>query len=331
MPESIEQLFTRQQVAKLTGVSDDMLAYWLKQGLLVPTSGGDGRGSHRRFDFVQVNIAAIFGQLRRFGLNVGALRSLADLLQAAARLGASYKLHPSNYSTAAILANGLHRFRAGEEIPIPKHPRGEERPKGLYGRAFSDWLMENRPAETEEEVVQHFVGQWDDYDPVEAILAAAEGMGSNRQTEARVYADLVSEALAPGYSGPYSWLLAFDPGEPCRIEFGFDGAKFFDNISAGEPEDFGSGIFIPVSGIFRKMWGFATSEDRKREREERLRETDRTDIEALLAAAGIAANVVAHEDPNLGFSIEHPGTEWDAVKAALKGSRYELGPEEPQA
>ncbi len=331
MPESFEQMFTRQQVAKLIGVSDDMLAYWLKQGLLVPTSGGDGRGSHRRFDFVQVNIAAVYRELRRFGVNVGALRSLAELLQGAAKLGATYNLHPSNYSTAANLANKLRQFRNGEAVLIPRHKHGDDPPPGLRGRARSDWRMQDRSAETEDEVVEHVVGQWSDYDPVTAILAAAEGMGPNRDTEAHVYADLVSEARAPGYSGAYSWLLALEPGEPCRIEFGFDGAKFFDTISAGSPEDFGSGIFIPVSGIFRRIWDMKSPDDYARERAQWRLERDRQQITDLLSAAGIIAIVTVHEDEEQGLSIDHAGTDRSAVEAALRGTRYALGSEEGQA
>ncbi|MCG7349920.1 helix-turn-helix domain-containing protein [Sphingomonas sp. ACRSK] len=322
-----QQLFTRQQVAKLVGVSDDMLAYWLKQGLLVPTTGGEGRGSHRRFDFVQVNIAAIFAQIRRFGVNIAGLRSLADLLQAAAKLGASYELHLSNYTNAAFLADTLHRFRRGEAIMIDAHSRSEDPPSGMTRREIRDWEDEKRPAVSESEILEHYIAWRIDYDSPESVLAAAEHMGPGRKTEAHVYVDLVSEALSPGYSDTYSWLLALEPGEPCRIEFGSDGAKFFDSINAGSPEDFGSAIFVPVSGIFRKMWGFNSSEYYKRLREGRLREMDAEQIRGLLAAAGIAATVVVHEDEEQGFSIDYPGFERSAVQAALKGSRFELSPE----
>ena len=319
-----EQRFTRQQVASLAGVSDDMVAYWLKQGLLAPTSGGQGRGSHRQFDFVQVNIAAIFGQLRRFGLNIGALRSLADLLQAAATLGASYSLHPATYSDAAYLANKLHRFRSGGEVLIPKHGLREKAPAGLTGGAYSDWLMAKRPATSESEILAEFLPNRSDYDAPAAILAAAEDMGPNREIQAKVYADLVYEVLAPGYAYAYSWLLALQPGEPCRIEFGSDGAKFFDTIAAESPEDFGPGIFLPVSGIIRKLWGLKTIEEHRLERERALVERDQVAIEKALADAGITAVVTV--DAERGFNIETDGVDQDALRAALSKTRFKLNP-----
>ena len=331
MSSPADTLYTRQQVENLTGVPDAMLAYWLKQGLLVPNAGGEGRGSHRRFDFVQVNIAAIYGQVRRFGLNIEALRSLGDLLQSAAKLGAQYKLHPSNYSTAARLATKLNCFRNGEAILLPKHGRGEEPPKGLRGSAYAEWLMENRPAESEGEVVQHIIQHWIDYDSAETILAAANDMGPDREVAANVYSDLVTEVFAPGYSSDYSWLVSLDPGQACRIEFGFDGAKFFEMAGAGSAEEFGSAIFIPVSGIFRRIWGFKTAAERRLENEEWRREDDRKSIEDLLVAAGIPATVSIHDDPEKGFNIAPPDTDMKAVRAALKGSKFEFGNEEQAA
>ena len=80
--------FTRQQIAELTGVSDEILAFWLKHQLLV--TNGDavsGRGRHKRFGYVQIHIAAILNQLRNFGVNISGLRSVSEILQAAVKTG----------------------------------------------------------------------------------------------------------------------------------------------------------------------------------------------------------------------------------------------------
>lgn len=310
------QLYARSQIAALTSIDASSLNYWSREGILVASAGGGGQGSHRRFDFVQVNIAAIFGQLRRFGLNIGALRSLADVLQAAARLGASYDLHPSNYLTAAQIASALHRFRSGNPVLIPARSLNEARPTDLYGQAYSDWLMAKRPAENEDEVVNHLTGIANEYDPRENVIAAAEGIGPGQETCARIYGDLVYDILAPGYSGGYSWLLALDDDGTWRIAFG-EGAKFFDTILSEDPEEFGAGLFLPVAGVIRKVWNLKTPDEHRRER-------DGEYIRSKLSAAGITATVTISADEDENFSIEAPEAKEGAIEAALSGTRFAI-------
>ena len=289
--------------------------YWSREGLLVPSEGGNGRGSHRKFDFVQVNIAAILGQIRRFGLNISVMSSFAELLQKAAALGSGRELHPSNYATAARLANKLSSFRVGQTVMIRGRLQSEEPPPHLRGGAYADWLSAKRPAATEQEIIDDLIGARDDYDSIQAIVAASEAIGPGRQTEAEIYADLVYDLLAPGYSDTYSWLLGFGPGGAWKIEFGSEGGKFFERIGAPSSEDFGPGIFLPVSGIIRAVWGLKTPAQYMRDRQaERLKKA--------LGDAGIAATVIAKEHPDEGFRIEAPGVEWSLVEAALNKIGY---------
>lgn len=316
MSSPADQLYTRQQVANLVGVTDDVMAYWLKQGLLVPTTGGEGRGDHRRFDFVQVNIAAIFAQLRDFGSNIAALRSLADTLQASARLGADHRLHPSNYSTAAALADKLHQFRNGEPVLIPAHGDDERPPSGLSWRERADWSQEQRDAANEQEVIGHILSRPADYDSNSSIIDAAESMGPNRLTEAQAYAYLVYQVLCPGYTDTFSWLLSIRPDKPCQIEFG-DDANFFGAINSGSPEDFGTAIFLPISGIIRKLWGLKPYK-------EYLRERDEAYIKTKVSEAGVetALSLLIGEDG--AFRIEAPAEDMKGIAAALKGTRFEF-------
>lgn len=70
-------LYTRQQIGELTGIDDQTLNYWSREGVLRSASGGGGKGQHRRFDAKEVHLAAILGQLRRYGGNIEALRAIA--------------------------------------------------------------------------------------------------------------------------------------------------------------------------------------------------------------------------------------------------------------
>lgn len=71
-------LFTRQQIAELTGVADSALNYWMREGLLQAAEGGEGRGNHRRFSFTEINIAGILNEVKQFGVGLPALKALAN-------------------------------------------------------------------------------------------------------------------------------------------------------------------------------------------------------------------------------------------------------------
>jgi len=302
-------LFTRQQVGELAELDDTTLNYWSREGLIVPTEGGKGRGSHRRFDFVQVNIAAILGQLRRFRLNIAMMRSFAELLQSAAQIGAARELHPYNYLLAAKLANYLHNFRNGTPVIVYKTHRPEESTPGSSGAALFNRRAEKRPAKTEAEVVDEVLKLAED-DPPEAIVRVAERLGPGRQIEARVYGELVYGILAPGYSDAYSWLLGFGPNEAWKIEFGYEGANFFGTINTDLAEEFGPGIYLPVSGIIRKVWGLKSPAQYRREREaERIRKE--------LAKSGIRARVIPDASRDEHFIVDAPGVSSDQIEAVL--------------
>ncbi|WP_303540863.1 MerR family transcriptional regulator [Sphingomonas natans] len=81
--------YTRREVSSSVGVEDDVLSFWLKRRLLVPISGGDGRGNHRKFDALQGRIAAILKAMRDVGTNISVMTRLADKIQSTAEFGRS--------------------------------------------------------------------------------------------------------------------------------------------------------------------------------------------------------------------------------------------------
>ncbi|CAH0496391.1 MerR family transcriptional regulator [Novosphingobium sp. CECT 9465] len=70
-------LFTRVQIARMTGIDDSTLNYWMREGLLRAAEGGTGRGSHRRFEYREVSLAALLQQLRGFGIGTPSLAAIA--------------------------------------------------------------------------------------------------------------------------------------------------------------------------------------------------------------------------------------------------------------
>jgi hypothetical protein len=80
-----ERTFTRGQLRAMTGVPDESLSFWLKQGLL-GASKGLGTGKVRRFEPVQVYIAAVLWAARRAHVSIEMLRFIDRCLQEGARL-----------------------------------------------------------------------------------------------------------------------------------------------------------------------------------------------------------------------------------------------------
>lgn len=84
-------LYTRQQVARLTGLDDSTLNYWMREGVLRPSEGGFGKGQHRRFPYHQINLALMLNELRGFGVSLPEIKKLAirfhDAIDTFDRLG----------------------------------------------------------------------------------------------------------------------------------------------------------------------------------------------------------------------------------------------------
>ena len=139
-------LFTRQDSPKERECSDDVLSFWSKRRLLVPAEGGQGKGSHRRYTFPQVNIASIYAVFRdHFGANISTLTSLAALFQGAVETFENSPLIASEWAAAASLAQALHDFRTGTPVMVNAHDYDEPG----YGDLDIDELMRKRPALSE--------------------------------------------------------------------------------------------------------------------------------------------------------------------------------------
>lgn len=77
-----EALFTRQQIRHRTGIREDLLNYFVREGLLEASEGGGGKGQHRRFKAIEVTLAAIMNQLKsNAGANIGILREVVSSLR----------------------------------------------------------------------------------------------------------------------------------------------------------------------------------------------------------------------------------------------------------
>jgi len=102
-------LYTRQQVHEATGLSLDLLGYWIKEGLLrAKEAEGLGRGKHRRFGFEALHIVAILAEVHHYGVGLTGLRPIADILWDVAALPERF---PGVTENAVLDCKVLHSAR----------------------------------------------------------------------------------------------------------------------------------------------------------------------------------------------------------------------------
>ncbi|MBX9859350.1 MAG: helix-turn-helix domain-containing protein [Sphingomonas sp.] len=78
--------YSRGDLSLMAQVPNDVLSFWLKQGVLRPIEQSGGRGHHRAFDRTEVVIAAMLSIARDAGLPIAALGWLAEQARSAAEL-----------------------------------------------------------------------------------------------------------------------------------------------------------------------------------------------------------------------------------------------------
>jgi DNA-binding transcriptional MerR regulator len=111
--------FTRSRVARLTGLPDDVLAHWTKEGLLRPAEFVGGTGRHKEFSGEEVNKAAILAQLRAFNCSIKTLRWFAGLIDRAYELGRIYEDLPHDkFYLASSVAYLYEKLLRGEDVPV---------------------------------------------------------------------------------------------------------------------------------------------------------------------------------------------------------------------
>lgn len=230
-PSNIQ--FTRQQMSTVTGLTDDILAYWLKEGVIRSTAGGSGKGSHRKFDFVQVQIAAVLREVRQFGVNITSLREISDILQRGVEICSSVSFHRQSLREAAYLADNLAIFKSGQPVRI-------------FDR---EAVGHFRPAVNEEEVTHDHSTHFD-YDDWKEVAAFAHTLHGNDILAVRLYADLTDpdNLVEVGVGAAVNW-------EEKRWAFWKEGdGSWRVNEPRFVPAGVMSSVSIAVSLVVRRLW-----------------------------------------------------------------------------
>lgn len=113
----VDETFSRQQFCERTGIADDVVAFWIKQGLVLPLPAAPR--SHRRFSYEQLHIATVLNAMRSLGANIGVLRAFADALQSGFRvINENTALDYMKLRAAGALTLSLDRFSKGEAVRV---------------------------------------------------------------------------------------------------------------------------------------------------------------------------------------------------------------------
>lgn len=128
--------FTRQQIGALTGIADTTLSYWMRESILRPSSGGGGKGQHRRFRFEQVNLAGVLERLRRYGVVIGSLRQVADLFNRAIETFSEWKLSKGERDAVSSLCSDRDEILKKGWLEVPIFDREE-----FPGRQRHAWTL----------------------------------------------------------------------------------------------------------------------------------------------------------------------------------------------
>lgn len=83
----------RSDLIALTGMTEDIMTFWLRKDLVEPIGGKTGiKGKKLLFPYYEANLIAVLLQLRLFGANIDALKGVASIYRAAISWGAAHNL-----------------------------------------------------------------------------------------------------------------------------------------------------------------------------------------------------------------------------------------------
>jgi len=76
-----QKLLSRAEIGAAACVPDDVVVFWIRQDLLKSEENGERK--HKRFSRREVRFAVLLRELRKYGMNVGALREIISQLRSA--------------------------------------------------------------------------------------------------------------------------------------------------------------------------------------------------------------------------------------------------------
>jgi DNA-binding transcriptional MerR regulator len=274
-----DEEFSRQAVQRISGVPDDVLAFWIKQGLLLhnPTTPR----AHRRFGYEQIHIAVVLNAMRSLGANISILRKFAAPIQRGLALSKSARLTYSESRVAVRMAQRLASYQRGDKQEIV----GAEWWKGDHSNDVAGsnraYDLARREPRDEADLIASLKAQEENEGNVQKAAAVAAGWNEEDADCVDWWRDLcMPDILSSGPDFNWVWLAWVEPDGRPRVHGGDDAAP---TLTARMPV---MAFYISISRLIRPLWADRAAlaeEDRRRRqvetRKRRLADLDRTNPE----------------------------------------------------
>ncbi|APZ98051.1 hypothetical protein BWQ93_05825 [Sphingopyxis sp. QXT-31] len=177
--------FTRGKVARFTGLQDEVLSHWTKEGLLVPINDASGPGRPKEFDQLEVQKAAVLKQMREFGCGIDALKWFASIVDRARVIAAESPLFPLHRIwELAHVRRSTDQFLEGKRVRV-------------WDRVDGDLV--DVPAQSLEEIALHHLNPGGGVEAEAAEVAAAVDIVKKYPTSLDFQAMLVGPAFTENY------------------------------------------------------------------------------------------------------------------------------------
>ena len=237
---SAESTYTRAQLCALAGIPEGVASFWIRNGILRPVAGGEGKGSHRLFDRIEVSNAAILSAMQSYGINVGMLSSLSSMMHQARDICDGAGIPLNEIEAAARLRKVLDRFRRGEMVEVIRVIDDPTARSGSRGQHF--------PAESEAEIIEHtFIGE--KFSDLSAVVQASEQLPDLETDFLHFYMDVHNEIVSD--SSDPSWLL-WPKNEGWGYVNSPEGISAFPDLPVASVT---SAMYLAVGAIVRNVWG----------------------------------------------------------------------------
>lgn len=238
------ETFSRQQVQARTGVPDDVLAFWIKQELLLPIPAE--RRAHRRFSFEQLHIAMLLNAMRSLGANVNVLRKFSNVFQNGFRVWKKLELTPSQVRAAYELNSKINDFRAGQSVRV---------------RQFAEDYGQSGIATSEEEIIKNWFLD-------ELLEGATENLAEIALSTSKFdmwCVDWAKSLVSYDHliNRTEAWLAWIDNDERARLSYS---DSMFLETDAGPL----SAFYIPIQRLIARIWSDRLDEVQNRIAAERL-------------------------------------------------------------
>lgn len=233
--------FTRAKVGRFTSLSDDVLAHWTKEGLLLPVNESSGPGNPKEFDLLEVNKAAVLAHMRNFGCGVDTLKYFASLVDRGRRLATLSPYFPLGrlWYLASMYADYQSVLNGGRI--------------DIYEEIEGSWVA--APARTLEDVVRKMLdegaGKKHNEEEVAQAVAAVQQMDGEEDRKAASICDFFS---IDSYLDRRVDAIVFAWPTPGGWKFYQDSDANMSGLQSQAGLAPPAGILLYVSKILRRLW-----------------------------------------------------------------------------